>query len=240
MRKMPADILQNNLIVKMVMNLQRIILIKEKIGQIAGSVDGAVCLERGREKNVSLTINIMSYRYGHLAAHCIESVLNQTVRPDVIRFYDDGAGDCGHLPFIYPEVAYTLRPHNLGIIDNFNDALEHTTTDRVMFLGADNWLAPEAVARCMEQAAEIVSYDAYKVMDTSYQYWHLAGFPHGSAVYDVALAKQVGGYARSDHPDHTEEDNILFSKLLALGAELHIIEEPLLYYRWRHRRNFNQ
>ena len=44
-----------------------------------------------------LTIVIASYRYGHLAAHCIESILSQTKAPEKILFVDDGVGDCGHL-----------------------------------------------------------------------------------------------------------------------------------------------
>ena len=33
-----------------------------------------------------LTVIVASYRYGHLAAHCIESLLSQTKAPDKILF----------------------------------------------------------------------------------------------------------------------------------------------------------
>ena len=40
-----------------------------------------------------LTVVVASYQYGHLAAHCIESLLSQTKAPDKILFVDDGVGD---------------------------------------------------------------------------------------------------------------------------------------------------
>ena len=36
-----------------------------------------------------ITVVISSYKYGHLAAHCIESVLCQTKKADKILFVDD-------------------------------------------------------------------------------------------------------------------------------------------------------
>lgn len=187
---------------------------------------------------MTLTVNIASYKYGHLAAHCIESVLSQTHKPDVVRFYDDGVGDCGHLPAIYPEVEFILRPENLGTVANFNDALDQTSTDRVIFLGADNWLVPETIEKCLARQEDIVSYDAWKFGNGANEYWPLPSFPHGSAMYNVEKAKKFM-YAASGGV-HTEEDNVLFTKMLNDGATLYIIEEPLLMYRWRHRLNFNK
>lgn len=188
---------------------------------------------------MTLTVNIMSYKYGHLAAQAIESVLSQTLMPDEIRFYDDAAGDCGHLSAIYPEVDFILRPENLGVVDNFNSALARTGTDRVIFLGADNWLVPEAAEKCLQHKEDIVSYDAWKVGNGANEYWELIDRAHGSAMYNVAMAKRFM-YAPAADSSRTEEDTVLFSKMRQNGATLHIIREPLLMYRWRHRRNFNQ
>ena len=66
-----------------------------------------------------ITIVISSFHYGHLASHCIESVLSQTKRPERILFVDDGAGDCEHLQKIYPEVEYVLREQNLGVFYSY-------------------------------------------------------------------------------------------------------------------------
>lgn len=180
----------------------------------------------------------MSYKYGHLAAQAIESVLNQTKQFDVIRFYDDGAGDCAHLPDIYPEVEFILRPKNLGIIDNFNDALNRTDTEQTMFLGADNWLHPKTLELLSTAKEDVISYPAWLVKQSDYERWE-PGVPHGSSLYNVALAKKVGGYEASGN-EHTEEDSELFKKMKQAGATIGLVDIPLLFYRWRHRRNFNK
>lgn len=185
-----------------------------------------------------ITVNIMSYNYGHLAAQAIESVIYQSRPPEVIRFYDDGAGDCTHLPEIYPEVEFILRKENMGIIDNFNDALDRTKTERVMFLGADNWLDPLCLELISKRGEDIVSYDAYKVKEGVNEWWRLKDQPHGSALYNVEKAKEFM-YSASGNK-HTEEDSVLFSKMRKAGASYFQLDAPLLYYRWRHRRNFNQ
>lgn len=64
------------------------------------------------EKNplrADITVVVASYKYGHLAAHCIESILSQSIKPARIIFIDDGAGDCTHLTEIYPEVEFIIR-----------------------------------------------------------------------------------------------------------------------------------
>lgn len=188
-----------------------------------------------QESISNLTVNIMSYGYGHLAAQAIESVLNQSKLPGVIRFFDDGAGDCKHLPKIYPEIEYVLRDDNWGIVPNFNDALRLTTTEKVMFLGADNWLVCKALEK-MQHKADIVSCDAWIIHPGSNEYWSLPYQPHGSAIYNVAKAKSVGGYAPSGN-ENSEEDSVLFKEMRDAGATFHYVGEPLLIYR-RHRANF--
>lgn len=188
--------------------------------------------------SASITVNIMSYRYGALAAHAIESVLAQTKKPNVIRFFDDGAGDCAHLPDLYPEVEFILRPDNLGIIDNFNDALSRTKTEHVLFLGADNWLDEETLEITSQYPQDIVSYQGILHKETGTEYWDIRQ-AHGSSLYNVEKAKAVGGYAASGN-EHSEEDSVLFNKMINSGASLEVVMRPLLNYRWRHRRNFNK
>lgn len=186
------------------------------------------------------TLCIMSYRYGHLAAQAIESALYQTEPFDRIMFFDDGVGDCDHLPDIYPEVEFILRPTNMGIVDNFNDALDRVKTERVMFLGADNWLAHNTLEKLYDMATicDIVYYPAWLVKKGTPEHW-MPGTPHGSSIYNVELAKSVGGYEASGNK-HTEEDSELFKKMIKAGAKVGTVDSHLLLYRWRHRRNFNE
>lgn len=206
---------------------------------------------------MTTTINIMSYKYGHVAAQAIESVLSQTQKFDVVRFFDDGVGDCEYLKAIYPEVEFILRPKNLGIVPNFNDALERTETDRVMFIGADNWLRRDALEKLQEYQTDIVTYAIYLFGMIAKDFfetiqpqdreerdgeliWHMPhqSTYHGSSLYNVKKAKAVGGYEPSGGVK-SEEDMVLFKKMMDAGATASYLAEPLLYYR-RHRENFQK
>jgi glycosyltransferase involved in cell wall biosynthesis len=200
-----------------------------------------------------LTVVIASYQYGHLAAHCIESILSQTVQPEKILFVDDGVGDCAHLPSIYTEVDYTLRETNLGTVDNFQDMLMKVETEYTMFVGADNWLRSDAIELLLQQDTDIVTYhimvtgehkmghrDAHlpDVIRQGDVYWRWEGH-HGSMMYRTFIGQQAGYVAHESHATGNAacEDWALWDRMLALGATVSNIPEPLLYYR-RHRENF--
>lgn len=201
---------------------------------------------------MTYTLVISSYKYGHLAAHAIETALEQTRPFDHILFVDDGIGDCHHLQHIYPSVEYVMRETNLGTVKNFQDMLQRVTTDRVMYLGADNWLRPDTLELLSQSTADIVTYDIMVVGDLKQEiykrhpdqvhqvplgiYWSRYGGHHGSMLYNTEMAKRVGGY--ESPPGRTLEDLMLYNKLLAKGATVEHIPEALLYYR-RHRQNYN-
>lgn len=200
-----------------------------------------------------ITVVIASYKYGHLAAHCIESILSQTVKPDRILFVDDGIGDCNHLVYMYPEVEFILRKKNLGTVDNFQDMLDRVTTKRCMFLGADNWLRSDAIELLKEQDTDIVTYDIIVTGELREElskrhsseitrsngdyYWSRKLQHHGSMLYNVELAKKFG-YEHSGKTN-SEEDYILWNNMIKEGATVSHVEEGLLYYR-RHKENFNK
>lgn len=196
---------------------------------------------------MNITVVISSYKYGHLAAQCIDSVLSQTFPPHKILFVDDGVGDCKHLDKIYPEVEFIHREENLGVVDNFNDMLSRVKTPHVMFLGADNWLRPDTIDSLRKTPGDIVTYDVL-VTGTEpfhegtqsekwgYKIWKPYPRLHGSSMYNVKLAKEVGGYARSEEIQ-PEEDRILFERMQHAGAVVKYLETPLLFYR-RHRENY--
>jgi glycosyltransferase involved in cell wall biosynthesis len=201
-----------------------------------------------------ITVVISSYKYGHLAAHCIESVLCQTLKPSKILFVDDGIGDCSHLPKLYPSIEYVMRESNMGTVANFQDMLNRVETDRCMFLGADNWLRADTLDLLDKQKTDIVTYDiivtgelrhniaerhGHEMRD--YQgdyYWSRKMVHHGSMLYNTKMAKEVGGYAASGGPN-SEEDLVLWRRMTDKGATVSHIEEGLLYYR-RHKENFNK
>jgi glycosyltransferase involved in cell wall biosynthesis len=212
----------------------------------------------------TLGLVIASYKYGHLAAHAIESALAQTIPFDAIYFVDDGAGDCEHLLKIYggEKIKFVLRKENKGIVDNFNDILYNIVkTDYVIFMGADNWLssiACESIKEGIEKAESkpyIITYDiiitgilrdelfnTYRHEITEWDgdyYWSRYGKHHGSMAYEVQLAKQVSGYAHNNTSSRTDEDMNLWNKLIAAGANVRHYRQAFLFYR-RHKGNFNK
>jgi glycosyltransferase involved in cell wall biosynthesis len=199
-----------------------------------------------------ITVVIASYRYGHLASHCIESILCQTRKADRILFVDDGAGDCNHLPILYPSIEYIMRDNNMGTVDNFQDMLNRVNTDRCMFLGADNWLRADALDLLDKNKTDIVTYDIVVTGELRNNilerhghemnnyfgdyYWSRKLVHHGSMLYNTDIAKTVGGYASSGGVN-SEEDAVLWERMLTLNASVSHVEEGLLYYR-RHKENF--
>jgi glycosyltransferase involved in cell wall biosynthesis len=201
-----------------------------------------------------ITVVIASYRYGHLAAHCIESLLSQSCMPERILFVDDGAHDCGHLPILYPDIEYVLRPHNLGTVANFQDMLSRVETEYVLFIGADNWLRSDSIELLTTNAgADVVTYDIVVTGELKAEitlrvpgqthlhqgdlYWDRQGLHHGSMMYRTQLGKQIGYQKRFAECPHPEEDWNLWDKMQEQGASVSSIQEGLLYYR-RHRENF--
>jgi len=200
-----------------------------------------------------ISVVIASYRYGHLAAHCIESLLSQTVPPARILFVDDGGMDCKHLPSLYPEVEYVLRGENLGVVDNFQDMLSRVDTEYVLFIGADNWLRSDAIELLSKTSADIVTYDVIVtgelkddiLMRLPIQtfphhgdlYWNRHEQHHGSMMYRTALGQKIGYKKRHEDGLHPQEDWNLWDKMLQQGASVASLKEGLLFYR-RHRENF--
>lgn len=207
-----------------------------------------------------ITTVVSSYQYGHLAAHCIESILSQSVKPEKILFVDDAAGDCFHLPKKYSEVEFVLRTENLGTVNNFQDMLNRVNTKYCMFIGADNWLRSDSIellhSAINNSSPDIVTYDMVLtgelketrvphhkdevVKYTGDYYWDRMFKHHGSMLYRVELAKAVGGYSRYNDSSHqTLEDLSLWSKMIRENAKVSHIKQGLLYYR-HHRNNFNK
>jgi glycosyltransferase involved in cell wall biosynthesis len=206
-----------------------------------------------------ISVVISSYRYGHLAAHCIESILSQSKKPEKVFFVDDGWGDCFHLKRLYPEIEFVFREANLGTVKNFQDMLHKVTTEYCMFIGADNWLRSDTISMFDKiiqlERPDIITYDMIltgELKDTRikyhmdeivrYQgdyYWRKDHKHHGSMLYRTEMAKSVGGYERYGNSHQTLEDLGLWHRMINAGAKVSNINEAFLYYR-HHRINNNK
>ncbi|KAI9011666.1 nucleotide-diphospho-sugar transferase [Hyaloraphidium curvatum] len=208
-----------------------------------------------------------SFKYGHLAAHALETALAQTRPFDFIWFADDAAGDCAHLPALYPEVTFILRPVRLGTVANFQDLLDRVATERYLFFGADNWLREDLHEKLASADADVVKYDRTVVGDphgesglvrhhggpTRRQMrrspdgwrWDMASLHSGSMLLRTAAVRAAAGYAGTSSragmgagARRANEDADLYAALRARNASVVHVPEALLYYR-RHRANFN-
>jgi glycosyltransferase involved in cell wall biosynthesis len=200
-----------------------------------------------------ITIVIHSYKYGHLAGQCIESLLSQNYKPEKILFIDDGIGDCTNLSKIYKEVKFIERKNTLGQIQGFNSALMLIETPFYLMLGADNWLRDDALERIMEYDEDIVSYDINVVGELRHNwcnknninydkdktiYWSRKNKHHGSMRLATVKAKSIGYGKYLSNDNKICEDYYIYKNLIKKGATYRHIPESLLYYR-RHRLNFN-
>lgn len=206
---------------------------------------------------MTIGVCIMSYKYGHLVSHCIESILGQSIAPDKIWVVDDGVGDCGFIKEMYPQINLVERPVNLGVVNNFQDALYNIIdTDYVLLLGGDNWLRSDAIENLKFyldlKMPTIITYDIIVTGELKKEilnrhpkecknylgdiYWDRSEGHHGSMLYNVQKAREVGGYAAKGE-GKTEEDWVLYDRIMNNGGKKHHIAAGFLYYR-RHNQNF--
>jgi len=211
-----------------------------------------------------ITVFVASYGYAHLAGGCVESLLSQTRKPDRIVLVDDAAHDRLEVVGEIYGLETIIRDHNMGTTANFDDLLKnHVDGGRMMMLGADNWLRPDALEKMAAVDADIVSTDITITGEWAIEWarklpageveWRDDGYPiwrfhqkdiakdnyiHGSSLYNVEKAKRVG-YKGNDINGMCEDWYLWRGMLLEQGATHTHIAEPLLYYR-RHRHNFNK
>jgi hypothetical protein len=158
-------------------------------------------------KKFDLTLIIVNYNYGHFISECIESVRNQSLAPVEVHVVDDFSSDGSQdfLPTLVKTEKLYLNDKNLGIVDNFNNAMLRVTTEFAMFLGADNYLHPrsvELIGRALSQNPST---------DIAYFDMMIVG-PLGKALASKANAKKVGYSTRDnlelfywEFPDFTPE-----------------------------------
>jgi peptidoglycan/xylan/chitin deacetylase (PgdA/CDA1 family) len=98
----------------------------------------------------TVSVVIANHNYGRYLPEAVDSVLRQSRQPDQMIIIDDCSTD-GSQETVerYRGVAeIVLNDTNLGIVPTFRKAVEHTTGDYVVILGADNRMRSDFVERC--------------------------------------------------------------------------------------------
>lgn len=101
-----------------------------------------------------LTIVLPTYNHGHYIGQALDNVFAQTRLPDRVLLLDDGSTDNTAevvRPYLdrFLHIDYIRMPSNRGVLAMINAGLDMTETEFVLFLAADDMLAPEAVAQSL-------------------------------------------------------------------------------------------
>jgi hypothetical protein len=94
-----------------------------------------------------VSIVILNFNYGHYLRQCIESVLAQDYQPMEVIVVDDGSTDSSRS--IVDSFAGRVRSsfkHNGGMVSAMNQGFRLSRGSIVMFVDADDYLLPGAVA----------------------------------------------------------------------------------------------
>jgi glycosyltransferase involved in cell wall biosynthesis len=106
-----------------------------------------------------VSIVLPVYNGADTVAPVIESVLAQT-HPQVELVVSDNASTdgtqqiCRQFERDDPRVVYLRQPRNIGLLNNFTSAADNTTGRYVRWIGDDDSLEPDYVARVLEAFAE--------------------------------------------------------------------------------------
>lgn len=98
-------------------------------------------------KTKTISVIIPNFNYGHLIATAIDSVLSQSLLPDEVIVIDDASTDNSLevISLYVDKIKFLKNEINLGVVDTFNKAVNESTGDLILILGADNYLHPEAL-----------------------------------------------------------------------------------------------
>lgn len=165
-----------------------------------------------------VTIAIACYNQACFLGEAIESALRQTQPADAIIVVDDGSHDATPLICrLFPTVTYH-RQENGGLSAARNTGLRLAATRHIVFLDADDRLAPtmieQALARCADRPDLAFVYGGYCAVDRigdpigdhlpvekadgfeALLHDNFIGM-HGTVLYDTAKLRDVGGFDTS-------------------------------------------
>jgi glycosyltransferase involved in cell wall biosynthesis len=192
-----------------------------------------------------------NWNYGMFLSDCIQSLLEQTVRPAKIIISDDASSDNSPnilrgydlaLPGMFHII---LRDDNVGIIKNENEAVEHVDTEWMFFMDPDDLLHPQYIEKVLDvidrqdnEKLMVVYSDMKKIGNWEGDWvvsdWDPVGlrtgnYINGHSVFRTELFRQVGGLKDNGN----FEDHQLWVDMLDLDPEHYgvRIPETLVYYR---------
>lgn len=100
-----------------------------------------------KSEKVKITVSIPTFNRLALLKRTLESVFNQREEPDEVIVVDNCSTD-GTWEYLntLPKIKAYRNKENIGVINNFNEAIHKATMDYIVILGSDDLLLPEYIS----------------------------------------------------------------------------------------------
>lgn len=184
---------------------------------------------------------------------CIESISNQTVRPDLLVICFDGPVEdaIDECFACLKDVPVKIIRHNknLGLASAFNSCFNYVNTKYIAKIDSDDWMHPrrlELQSSFMDQnddidilgsASYIFSNDLEATFIRSYPYSNNEIYDefrfkdpinHSAVMFRASVFKKIGLY----NPEFlNDQDTELWYRAINSGIKFHNLSEPLTYFR---------
>lgn len=196
----------------------------------------------------SITVIIPCYNYADYVAEAIDSVLKQTHPANEVIVINDGSTDKSLQKIQkYTDRIRIIDQPNQGLIKTKNTGIVEASSDWLLFLDADDTMAPDYLEKFYGAARRNNADIVYSAMRfTGHEkgiFWsrpfsrrslRKGNYINNSALIRREYLQSLGGYKESMAFGY--EDWELYVALAERGLRFHYIREPLLNYR-RHPEN---
>ncbi|WP_421741018.1 glycosyltransferase family 2 protein [Cellulomonas sp.] len=194
-----------------------------------------------------MSVIVTAFDQGELVAEAVESVLRQTLVPDVVIVVDDGSTDDKSVEVVErlrrDARVQVLRQSNRGVSAARNAGIAAAETDLVAVLDGDDRLAPTF----LERTVAVLQSDPGAVAASSWLRAHgvidavvqpgggsVVDFLHRNACPAAAVVRRdawraCGGYDEGMRSGFEDWD--FFLSLVGDGGHVTVVREPLIEYR---------
>nr|WP_157817867.1 glycosyltransferase family 2 protein [Candidatus Thiodictyon syntrophicum] len=107
----------------------------------------------------AVSICVPTYNGARYVARCLDSILQQTFTDfEIVAVDDRSSDDTVAILRDYSKRDGRLRifenARNSGLVENWNQCIEHARGEWIKFVFQDDWIAPECVSRMVEEATK--------------------------------------------------------------------------------------
>jgi hypothetical protein len=183
-----------------------------------------------------VSVIIPNFQYEQFVGLAIQSVLSQTHGAYEIIVVDDGSHD-DSVAVIAKYPVKLIQTQNHGVACARNEGAKNATGDYLLFLDADDELAPDYIEKTIKEVGEVVYTDIQFIGDANFinsqpdytpeemKKWQVV--PSSCALIDRHIWELVGGFDNKE----IYEDWGFWLRVSQAGFDFKHIKEPLFRYR---------